>query len=436
MPGFSNVAFGLGHLDLATLEKPMFSLMLRNVAAEGYCFSDPMATGGVSAPGCIIAAPSRPDDVGSGFQDYVFNWPRDAALVAMEMAATSLLSPGPTGARQPLVDYVNFVALCQKSGAPLDHGCFTIEGQPRPWSDQSDGPALQVIALLAALPYLDGPSQAVADTIIAGNIAFLLTAYGRPTTNLWEDKTGYSFFARSVQLRALQAALASGAAPASQAQLPAAINDLQTALAGHWDASAGYYQSVLPPPAAYDPNIDVVLASVYGAVACTDSKLLATAAKLRDQWSAPASATAYPVNAADAALQLGPLMGRYPGDQYDGDVTDEGQVPPGDHPWALCTCNFAQLYYDLATQVQSSGQLPLDDLSAPFFAQVGVGTGTAVPDGVAGLRAAGDRMLLAVVWHSDYLELSEQFDGTTGYEKSVKNLTWSFASFLSALRAR
>jgi glucoamylase len=32
--------------------------------------------------------------------------------------------------------------------------------------------------------------------------------------------------------------------------------------------------------------------------------------------------------------------------------------------------------------------------------------------------------------------LSEQFDGVTGYEKSVKNLTWSYAAFLSAVRAR
>ena len=45
-------------------------------------------------------------------------------------------------------------------------------------------------------------------------------------------------------------------------------------------------------------------------------------------------------------------------------------------------------------------------------------------------------MLQAVIFHSDHLELSEQFDGTTGYEKSVANLTWSYASFLSAVRAR
>ena len=45
-------------------------------------------------------------------------------------------------------------------------------------------------------------------------------------------------------------------------------------------------------------------------------------------------------------------------------------------------------------------------------------------------------MLQAVIYHSDNLELSEQFDGTTGYEKSVHNLTWSYAAFLYAVRAK
>ena len=42
---------------------------------------------------------------------------------------------------------------------------------------------------------------------------------------------------------------------------------------------------------------------------------------------------------------------------------------------------------------------------------------------------------MAAAFHSDDLELSEQFDATTGFEKSVSNLSWSYASFLSAVRA-
>lgn len=45
-------------------------------------------------------------------------------------------------------------------------------------------------------------------------------------------------------------------------------------------------------------------------------------------------------------------------------------------------------------------------------------------------------MLRAIVFHSDHVELSEQFDAVTGFEKSVANLSWSYAAFLSAVRAR
>jgi glucoamylase len=48
----------------------------------------------------------------------------------------------------------------------------------------------------------------------------------------------------------------------------------------------------------------------------------------------------------------------------------------------------------------------------------------------------GDRMLRAVVFHSDHLELSEQFDQRSGFEKSVSDLTWSYAAYSSAVRSR
>jgi glucoamylase len=108
----------------------------------------------------------------------------------------------------------------------------------------------------------------------------------------------------------------------------------------------------------------------------------------------------------------------------------------GEHPWAVSTCNFAELYYRLATQIAAANNVPMDALSAPFFAQIGVTAATSPGDAAAALTNAGDSMLQAVIFHSDHLELSEQFDGDTGYEKSVKNLTWSYAAFLSSVRAR
>ena len=66
----------------------------------------------------------------------------------------------------------------------------------------------------------------------------------------------------------------------------------------------------------------------------------------------------------------------------------------------------------------------------------GLSSTTSVPDAVNALRGAGYAMLQAVVYHSDHFELSEQFDATSGFEKSVHDLSWSYAAFLSAVRAR
>jgi glucoamylase len=373
-------------------------------------------------------------------QDYIFNWTRDAAITAMELAAASVPSR-PGAADQTLIDYVTFAKTCQDNATPtLAHACFTIEGQSRPWTEQSDGPALQTLAILQAIPRLDAATRSLAAQVIGANLSFLLGAYQNTTTNLWEEHSGYSFFARAVQLRCLRAISAEPAGIAVPKGVAGAISWLESALPGHWNGTQ--YVSLLAPDSGstpspvvegYDPNIDIVQASIYGAIPCTDTKLLATAARLRQQWSDDASPSVYPVNISDQRLGLGPMMGRYPADTYDGDVS---QPVLGGHPWALCTCNFAELYYRLATEITATRTVPYDDLSADFFGQVGVGSGTAPEKATAALDGAADAMLQAVIYHSDNLELSEQFDGTSGYEKSVRDLTWSYGAFLSAVRAK
>jgi hypothetical protein len=78
-------------------------------------------------------------------QDYVRNWTRDAAIVAIELAA------GPLPASLPLIDYVQFAQTCQNSASGIGHSdraSFLINGTPRSWTDQTDGPALQTLAIL------------------------------------------------------------------------------------------------------------------------------------------------------------------------------------------------------------------------------------------------------------------------------------------------
>lgn len=423
--------------DLVALSRYFSLLMMRNVTSDGYVIEDPASPGVFSAPGCVIAAPSYPANTPGVDQDYVFNWVRDGAITAIEIALAGLL-PVPGGVLPSLVDYVNFAALCQanaqnSASVTLGHACFTITGEVRPWSEQNDGPAIQSIAILTLFDQLDGATQPIAKQLVETNLSYLLEVYQNKTTNLWEEYEGYSFFARSVQLRFFREISANTIGVAVPAGVTDAISWLESQLATHWNGQL--YVSILDAAeqAGYDANIDIVSAVCYGGIEPTDTKLLATAAILRRQWADPSSPNYYPINGADAAKGLGPLLGRYPGDHYDGDVA---APVVGGHPWALCTANFAEFQYRLANAIEASGAIPLDQFSEPFFAELGLGASSSAADASAALRASSDVMLRAIVYHSDHYELSEQFDGTVGYEKSVRNLTWSYASFLSAVRAR
>ncbi len=410
----------------------MFDLMMRNVASDGFVFAEP-GTGFQSRPGAILASPSYPANLDIVDQNYVYNWTRDAAITAMEIAAA--VQPADLGANQTLADYVTFAQTCQNaSGAPLDRGCYRIDGTPRDWSDQGDGPALRILAVQRALPHLDAQATETAAEVVEKDLAYLLSHYQLPTTNLWEEHRGHSFFTRAVQLRCFEEMRRTAVTAARRDELDAARRWLSDALSQHWDGTI--YRSMLDADTGegYEPNIDIVMAGVYGAIPCTDTRLLATAAALRAVWADPDSPLFYPVNAQDAEAGRGPLFGRYPQDHYDGDTQDPDSV--GGHPWPLCTSVVAELYYRVATSVETDKRLALDELSTVYFAQIGIDATTPLAQATALLRNAGDRLLEAVIAHSDHLELSEQYDGATGYEKSVRDLTWSYAAFLSAARAK
>lgn len=446
---YGRVQTAVQQSDLPAVAQHMFCLMTRNMSSDGFVFADPNPPGEFSVPGCIIAAPSYPTELSTVNQDYVYNWTRDAAVTAMEVAAAGLPTR-PGESVQPLIDYVTFAQICQNSGAAapapstpaIDYGSFRIDGQFRlpPWSRQSDGPALQTIAVLRAFSQLDSLTQTTAKTVIEANLEYLLgpdpvtgiPVYQSPTTNLWEEKQGYSFFARAVQLRCFQQVSSNTHSIPVPPGTADAITWLENALQNHWNDE--YYVSILSPqPAGYDPNSDIVMASVYGAISFTDTKLLATAAQLRRQWEDGSSPSFYPVNAADQGRGIGPVLGRYPADSYDGNTLDPVL---GGHPWPVCTANFAELYYGLANAINQSNSVPFDNFSADFFGLLGIDSTTPWNQAVSSLQSAGDSMLYAIIFHSDHLELSEQFDGSTGYEKSVRDLTWSYAAFLSAVRRK
>ena len=145
---YSEVQVAVAQSNLTTIAPYMFWLMFRNIASDGFVFEDPVNTGVLSQPGCVLASPSW-ENTAHVNQDYVYNWTRDAATVAIELAAGTI----PTS--QPLIDYVQFAQICQSSGGDFDLASFFINGTPRNWSGQTDGPALQMLAILQLFSQLD-----------------------------------------------------------------------------------------------------------------------------------------------------------------------------------------------------------------------------------------------------------------------------------------
>src|SRR5688572_22576423 len=97
-----------GTVDLPALVPLMYAFMFRNIASDGFTFSDPQAPGDYSKdskPGCVIAAPSFPAETAGIDEDYVFNWVRDGAITAMEVAKADMPT-GLGGSVQTLNDYV------------------------------------------------------------------------------------------------------------------------------------------------------------------------------------------------------------------------------------------------------------------------------------------------------------------------------------------
>src|SRR6266567_6074328 len=87
------ISFAPGGGDLASFVPIMYTFMFRNIASDGFIYSDPQSPGDISRdskPGCIIAAPSFPPATPGIDEDYVFNWVRDGAITAMEVAKADM----------------------------------------------------------------------------------------------------------------------------------------------------------------------------------------------------------------------------------------------------------------------------------------------------------------------------------------------------------
>ncbi|MCP4177547.1 MAG: hypothetical protein GY756_07255 [bacterium] len=156
----------------------------------------------------------------------------------------------------------------------------------------------------------------------------------------------------------------------------------------------------------------------------------------------------YTINTLNIKNGYTSLVGRYPGDNYNG--IDWSKVKVDGNPWYLTTIGLANYYYTLANEYNITGEINIPAMNSKtpevvkFFQQV---TGNKnIKSGVynkgskvfneiiIGLVNNGNNIMRTVVHLAKpyNMHMSEQINRNTGKEASYKNLSWSYSSFLDA----
>ena len=262
--------------------------------------------------------------------------------------------------------------------------------------------------------------------------------------DLWEEVKATHFYSRMVMYSSLQAGVFVaqrykdyGAATFYQTQ----AEKIKWEMELFWNPSQSIISSFIDQDDSISLricrlDIAVILACLHTldfpvpGYQCTDDKILITAAKLFYHFK-----TEYPINWG----HVYPLLGRYPGDLYDGTGTSVG------NPWILSTFAFAELCFIVAGSIQSlekeyfvtPRQLAFFDAVVPnIIEKTGHLDETARLKLVEALVIASHGLLDRVAVYTPNASFSEQLDRDSGEKRGARDLTWSYSSFLSAIFAK
>ncbi len=400
-----------------------------------------------SVPGIVIASPSRQDP------DYYFHWIRDSALVM-----DSLLTDAAEGElnSEILKTFDDFLTLSRQlqmtpSMTGLGEPRFNVDGSAYTgvWArPQNDGPALRALTLLHALEKGVSPKrQEMISQILETDLDFIQKHSNEPSFDIWEEIRADHFYTRIVQMAALQKALQHFDMKwkLSIFDCEAARAELQNQLDKHWQSQKKYFSiSLNRIEGGQNKKTDLDTAVVLGILhagldqqnlfSVRDPRLLQTAIQLERVFQ-----NLYEINFTKVNLKLAPAIGRYDDDVYF-----------GGNPWYLTTLAFAELHYRLAASLQVDNNFLITALNLPFLQQAWEGQSEKLREGlnladspkvtgelVKALVTRGDQFLLRVKFHTpEDGALAEQFSRQNGFAVSARDLTWSYASFLTAVKAR
>jgi glucoamylase len=424
----------------------------------------------VPAPGSVLASPVRahydPDP------DYFFHWFRDAAVVidALRVAFEQQYIASETAFAR-LHEFVDFsLKIRSLTGqALLRESAWRERVQPqfrqflRPEAElaglhgdavmadarvnangtlditrwgrpQTDGPAASCLALMRWLghaPALPETLNRNAAMLLEAELAFTLSSAHSPSVDIWEEENGQHYYTLLLHAQALSQGsswLAARGLNQPAAQCSAAAHSLELPLQGLWDASSGYYRSrmdVAGGDRRKELDMAVILAMLHaarsgGPHSVEDPKAQATLTALEALFEGE-----YAINRT-RPQRHGIAMGRYPGDHYYSGGA-----------YYFSTLAAAEFYFRLAAALASGAPLADSAPNARFRERLGGNSGTSNQGWDRQAFERGDSIMRTVrAYTPPNGELSEQFDGTSGAQTSAKQLSWSYAAFITAAASR
>ncbi|GAB7345807.1 hypothetical protein MBLNU457_4067t1 [Dothideomycetes sp. NU457] len=434
-----------------------------------------------ASSGTVTAARSGPSYPAKD-PDYEYNWVRDSALT-MDVVQT-LYAASTSSQVTSLYETILFEYAAARSREQTNRDAIAGLGEPKfylnqtaftgSWGrPQNDGPATAAITLMEfANEYiarggspskvktqlygsqLDGDNAATsAPGPILKDLLFVVNNWPSPSFDLWEEVSSTHFYTRMVQRKALLMGVqfAESMSDDANANLFAtAATNLTSSLGKFWDPNRQLilyeYGPILRGKSSYK-DIAVILGVIHGyasdgVYSFTNDQVLITALQISTSFL-----SIYPIadTTRDSADQLlGIPVGRYPEDIYTGTGTEEN----GGNPWFLCTAAMAELLYRATSEYRTAGSINVTSTSLPFFdyyapsAKVAAGktyqtSSAQFMSVIAGLGGWADAYVRRIKYHTPAGgHLPEEFNRNTGFVQGATDLTWSYASLLTAAFAR
>ncbi|KAI0200593.1 family 15 glycosyl hydrolase [Astrocystis sublimbata] len=428
---------------IATESDLAIEQLLCNIGANG-CHADG------AGPGLVVASPSKSDP------DYWYTWTRDAALV-FKALVERLENEYDADIQTEIVNYIVAQSKLQtvsnpsgdlSDGRGLGEAKYQVDGTAftDAWGrPQRDGPALRAITMIKYSKWLvaNGYKDTATDLVwpvIRNDLAYVAQYWNQTGFDLWEEVQGSSFFTVASQHRALVEGNALAKSLGDSCSYcddiaPQVLCFLQT----FWADSEGYVisninanngrsgkdaNSALTANHNFDPALECDAATFQP---CSD-KALSSHKVWVDSFR-----DIYSINSGiDTGAAV--AVGRYPEDTYY-----------NGNPWYLNTLAAAEQLYSAMYVWDKMGSITVTDTSLEFFkalvSSVSADTYDSDSDTYKSIMDAVSTYadgFIAIVqkYADDDGHMAEQFDRNNGGSLSATDLTWSYASFLSAVARR